>query len=66
MLERLLLPVHKEWAKYFRPEYFDLAQEIVQNIVKSGVKCNPDNPSKILKFLEVSPDNLKVVIVGQD
>jgi len=63
--------IHPEWLKYFQvlegdKSLVDILDKTIIKVIATGHKLCPDNPSKILKCFSQSPEDLKVVIVGQD
>ena len=68
--EIVLSQIHPEWKKLFfnstDTRLVDLLDETIRNVMNTGHKLCPDNPSKILKCLSINPEDMKAVIVGQD
>ena len=72
----VLKPIHPKWDTILRSPinrnvfgektYVELLSETLGNIVSRNEKLVPDSPSKILRCLQEDPDNIKVVILGQD
>lgn len=63
--------VHPEWLKYFQvvqgdKSLVDILDETIIKIIATGHKLCPDHPSKILRCFSEDPENIKVVIAGQD
>ena len=44
----------------------DVLDRTVQSVVNLNVKLCPDNPDKILRCLQLDPDLIKTIILGQD
>ena len=44
----------------------EVLDETLIKIVNTGAKLCPDHPDKILRCLQLDPDLIKVVIIGQD
>jgi len=63
--------IHPEWLKYFQTlladkSLVDLLDETIIKVIASGHKLCPDHPTKVLKCFAEDPNNIKVVICGQD
>lgn len=67
ILQEVLKPVHKDWLPYFQADgskIIHILEETLKEVSKTKNKC-PDHPSKILKCFDISPKDLRVVIVNQ-
>jgi len=66
--------IHPKWMTLLRTPVkhgngellIDVLDRTITAIVNLKVKLCPDNPDKILRCLQLDPDLIKVVIVGQD
>lgn len=67
ILQSCISTINKEWHPYIQPSLFDLLEDTLNKVVASKKQglC-PDKPDKILKCLSINPNDVKVVIVGQD
>lgn len=69
--ELALQNVHPKWKHLLNTvdndkSLIDILDETIVNIVQLGVKLSPDTPDKILRCLRLDPDEIKVVVLGQD
>ena len=67
-----LLKIHPKWRVLLNTPtksgelLMDILDRTITTIAGLGVKLCPDNPHKILRCLQLDPDKIKVVIIGQD
>ena len=68
--ELVLSQIHPEWKTLFfnstDTRLVDLLDQTILNVMNTGHKLCPDNPGKILKCLSINPEDIRVVICGQD
>ena len=57
--------VHKEWETFLNSETLSILIEIEKKIINPGIDYTP-NPKNVLRFLNVSLSETKIIILGQD
>jgi uracil-DNA glycosylase len=62
-IDRLPAAIHPGWKPFLTAEIIDILKEIEGQIAASH---STPFPEKVLRFLTLSPDEIKVIILGQD
>ncbi len=76
VVEAIISNIHPEWKVFLNcpssdaRQVMDVLDDCVNNVLKhrkeNNTKLCPSQPSMILRCLEMSPDDIKVVVLGQD